>query len=265
MRDAGSEEDELLVHDEAGVRVLTLNRPARANALSPQLSRRLADAFAEAEDDASVRAVVLASAGGRHFCAGADLKMRSQANQASRPIRTPMRGARRSLFEIVLENLKPTIAAVEGAAFGAGLELALCCDLRVASKSATFCLPEARRGLSAHYGTVLLPQIVPRGIAFEMLLGGAAINSERAFATGLVNKVAPDGGALEAALQMAHAIAANAPLTVRRMKETMSKAQGLPTAAALRLNEGLSPLGSLDSKEGARAFVEGRPPKWQGQ
>lgn len=265
MDEAASDDQDLLVHDDSGVRVLTLNRPAHANALSPQLSRGLAEAFVEAEDDDSVRVVVLAGAGGRHFCAGADLKVRAQANQASRPIRRPMRGTRRSLFEIVLENLKPTIAAVEGAAYGAGLELALSCDLRVCSSGATFCLPEARRGLSAHFGTVLLPQIVPRGIAFEMLYGGAPIGSERAYAVGLVNQVTPDGGALDAALGMAHAIAANAPLTVRRMKETVSKAQGQPTAVALRLNEGLSPLGSLDSREGARAFVEGRPPKWQGR
>lgn len=258
-------EDDVLVEDDGGIRILTLNRPARANAIAPATSRRLAQAFADAEDDESVRSLILTGAGGRHFCGGADLKIRSKEDSTQQPRRLPMRGTRRSLFEIVLENFKPTIAAIDGAAYGGGLELALCCDLRIASESATFCLPEARRGLSAHYGTILLPQVVSRGIAFEMLYTAAPIDSGRALACGLVNKVVPDGEALGAAKQLARTIASNAPLTVRRMKETVSKAHGVPTALALRLNEGASPLGSLDSKEGARAFVEGRKPVWQGK
>lgn len=257
-------ESELLVTDAGAARVLTLNRAGRANALSPSLARDLADALVAAEEDGAVRAIVVAAAGTRHFCAGADLKIRSSKDRAGKPVRSAMRGLRRSVFEILLECLKPTLAAIEGDAYGAGLELALCCDLRIASESARFCLPEARRGLSAQYATVLLPNIVPRGIAFEMLFTGDSMDSSRALAVGLVNAVVPSGAALERARTMAQTIAGNAPISLRRMKETMSRAQNLPVPLALRLNEGVSPHGTADSREGARAFVERRAPVFRG-
>lgn len=258
-------EAELLVTTAEGVRTLTLNRPRHANALSPSLARDLAEAIVTAEQDPEVRVIVLAAAGQRHFCAGADLKIRSSKDEAGKPVRNAMRGSRRSVFEILLECLKPTIAAMDGSAYGAGLEMALCCDLRIAGEGAVFCLPEARRGLSAQYATVLLPNLVPRAIAYEMLFTGASIDSARAMTIGLVNRVVTSGDARSAAQSMAAAIAGNAPISLRRMKETMSRAQNLPLPLALRLNEGLSPHGTEDSREGVKAFAEGRAPVFRGR
>jgi len=257
--------EELLVASDGGVRILTLNRPSHANALSPDLARALAEAVVAADEDPEVRVIVLTASGARHFCAGADLKIKSSKDRAAKPVRNAMRGLRRSVFEIILESLKPTLAAIEGAAYGAGLELALCCDIRMASEAAHFCLPEAARGLSAQFATVLLPNIISRPVACEMLFTAEPMDSARALSVGLVNAVVPTGSALERTLAMARTIAGNAPISLRRMKETMSRAQNLPLPLALRLNEGLSPHGSADSKEGARAFVERRPPVFRGE
>ena len=159
--------------------------------MSPELTEALIDAFVEGGADPDVRVIVLTAVGDRAFCAGADLKARAAVDAAGEVFQPLLSRVQRYIFEVVYETAKPTIAALNGTAVAGGCELALACDIRVAAEHALMGLPEAKRGKGAHFGNVMLPRMIPPGIAFEMLYLGEYIGMEDARRWGMVNRVVP--------------------------------------------------------------------------
>jgi enoyl-CoA hydratase len=250
---------DLLVDVEDGVMTITINRPEQRNAMTLDVAEGIAAALTRLDGSSDLAVAVLTGAGGT-FCAGADLKRLVAGEKAH----VPGRG-----FGGLVEAppIKPLIAAVEGWALGGGFELALACDLVVAAEGARFGLPEVKRGLIARAGgAVRLPRRLPRTIALEMLLTGEPIGAGRAAAYGLVNRLVPDGSALSAARELAGAIAGNAPLAVAAAKALALDSADWPEAELFtRQAPYTEPVfASADAREGAAAFAERRPPRWQG-
>ncbi|MCV2488209.1 enoyl-CoA hydratase/isomerase family protein [Geodermatophilus sp. YIM 151500] len=254
----------LVVESREHVRLLTLDRPERRNALSTALQEDLVEEFLDAGESPDVRAVVLTGTGPA-FSAGLDLKEIRELDARGERFRSPMHRTTRSFLEVVTECPKPTIAALNGATVAGGFELALACDIRLAAPGIPMGLPEAKIGMGANFGSVLLPKLVPRGLALELLFTGDPMTSDEAVRHGLVNRVVPAPELLDAALDLARRIAANAPVSVRRMKETVVKTADMPLWQALRLEVGPDPYTSEDRAEGIAARLEQRAPRWKGR
>lgn len=242
--------------------IVTLNRPNRLNAIDRAMMRGLVDLFDDFSYDEDIWAVMITGAGDRAFSAGADLKEVNSGDQAKQMARSPNGGSDRNTFETILECRKPVLAAINGIAVGGGCEIALACDIRIASETARLGMPEAKRGMGANFGCQMLPRIVPRGIAYELLYTGEMIDAAEACRIGLVNHVYPAASLMHETLKLGRALIANAPLTLRRYKEMINKGGDLPISAALRLHVGPNPYTSDDRIEGVAAFVEKRTPRW---
>jgi crotonobetainyl-CoA hydratase len=249
------------------VLVVTLDRP-KANAIDVATSLALYDAFERLQRDDSLRVAVLTAAGDRFFSAGWDLK----AADSGEPIDAEHGpGGFGGLTELTGLR-KPVVAAVNGLAMGGGFELALAADLLVVAEHAELALPEVTLGMVADSGGVLrLPRRLPRAVAAEMLLTGRRMNAAEAHRWGLANRVVPSSDVMGEAMSLAQAICASAPLAVAAVKEILETTAALSTDEGYRrLRRGDLPsyramLGSEDAREGPRAFVEKRPPRWQGR
>jgi enoyl-CoA hydratase/carnithine racemase len=264
MTEMRRHESGLIVETRGHVRVLTLDRPERRNALSSPLQADLIEELLTCAEAPDVRAIVLTGTGPA-FCAGFDLKEIRERDLRGERFRPPMTRPTRSLFEVVTETPVPIVAAVQGAAVAGGFELALACDLRVVARGVRMGLPEAKIGMGANFGSVVLPKRIPMGIALELLYTGEYVTSEVAERWGLVNRLVDVDDVLPTALDLAERIAANAPISVRRMKETAVKGLELPLWQALRLDVGPNPYLSQDRAEGIAAYLEKRPPNWSGR
>jgi enoyl-CoA hydratase/carnithine racemase len=247
---------------EGMVEVVRINREAARNAIDGPTSIALGRAFDDLAFDDEVRAVVLTGTGERAFCAGMDLKAFA-AGQIGDIMSTS--GGFAGLAQ--RDFPKPIIAAVNGAALAGGCEIVLSCDLVVAAEHATFGVPEVKRGLVAAAGGMLrLPRRLPQAVAMELLLTGDPIDAQRAYQLGLVNRVVPAATLMDAAIELADRICANAPLAVRRSKQVGRKAAEMPEVEGWKVNAEVTAeiFASKDAMEGAIAFAEKRPPNWTG-
>lgn len=227
-------DDVLLVETRGAIRLLTLNRPKKLNALSADLVKALTDALLAVQHDDSVAAVVISGAG-RAFCPGMDTSTPRLLTAENR--KNLVRHADESigLFKLMARIDTPIIAAVHGYALGAGCSLALGSDLVVAAESARFGFPELRAGLTASTVTAHAVHVMGRKIAFELLMLCENITPQRAYELGLVNRVVPEGQQLQAALEMAEVIAKWNPEFVGQTKRTFHRAASLNMEQALEM------------------------------
>jgi enoyl-CoA hydratase len=242
---------------------VTINRPERRNSLNLATSRRLIEIFSAAADDSDVWVIVLTGTGSKAFSAGADIKELDEIARAGGQVPTPMMGDYRNIFEVILETYKPTIASLNGPAVAGGCELALACDLRIAAEHAYLAMPEAKIGMGANFASVLLPRLLPRAVALEMLYTGNPLPPDQALRWGLYNRLVSAESLAEETRALARSIAVNAPLTLRRYKEMTVKGWDLPVPTALRLNVGPNAYASRDRQEGIEARLQKRPPRWE--
>lgn len=248
------------------IAIITINRPEARNAVNTAVAEGIEAAVDRMEADDAIWVGILTGARttkGYIFCAGADLKQMSTDPGGMMTKRGGFGGFVRR------ERTKPVIAAVDGPALAGGTELALACDLVVASRTAVFGIPEVKRSLVAAAGGLFrLPRKLPRNIAMELALTGRLdFPAERAHHFGWVNVLCDEGEALAAAKTLAGQICENAPLAVRESRRIMLAATDQPDEVGWRLsNEGIAKMfGTADFSEGLAAFVEKRSPRWQGR
>jgi enoyl-CoA hydratase/carnithine racemase len=244
------------------VALVTLNRPDKRNAVNGDVARGLSAAIAEIESDSNLRVAILA-ANGAVFCAGADLS--EVAAGRAQELSTPEGGF---AGFVRAARKKPWIAAIAGTAVGGGCELALACDLVVAGEQAQLGLPEVKRGLFAGAGGAFrIARALPRAVAVELALTGRPMPAQEALAHGLVNRVVPTEELMAAATALANEIAANAPLSVQGTLQVVRNANDFSEEELWQQSAavGQALMNSEDAKEGPRAFLEKRAPRWTGR
>ena len=254
----------ILLEKKTGICYLTLNRPKVRNAFNQEMIDELRDALRNIDKDEELRVLIITGAG-KAFQAGADI--------AELSVMTPMEILRWNegivRVNAALEKLRqPVIAAINGAAMGGGLELAISCTLRIIAESAKMALPEVKLGIiPGTGGTQRLPRLIGKGRAAELLLTGEIINAQDAFHMGLVNKVAPDNKVVEAAEEMAHRIMANAPIAVEMAKDALEIGKDLPLEHAVQYSQKncVTCFSTEDMREGMAAFLEKRKANFKGK
>jgi enoyl-CoA hydratase/carnithine racemase len=223
----------LMYEKKEGIASVTLNRPEALNAFNVQMRDDLYEVLGAIIDDLDVRVVIFKGAGEKAFCAGADLK---EFLGAPPPVAARQVRFRRDPWGLFSKVPQPVIAALHGYVLGSGIEIALCCDIRIASEDVRIGLPEVGLGIiPAAGGTQTLPRIVGRGMALEMLLANRWLGAEEAFRIGLVNRVVAKDRLLETAGELAGTIASRNPLAVRSAKQAVARGMDLPLADGLEL------------------------------
>jgi crotonobetainyl-CoA hydratase len=265
IRDGGP--PAVLTERHGPVLLVTLNRPEARNAVNMAVTLGLGDALERAEHDPAIWAVVVTGAGDQAFCAGADLKAVARREDISPE--DPARAAWGFAGYVSHHISKPTIAAVNGFALGGGTEIALASDLVLAAETASFGLPEVRRGIIAGAGGLFrLPAQIPKKVAMAMILTGEPITARRALELGLVNQVVPQADVVKAALGLAGKITLNAPLAVQASTRIANDIHDgrVPAETGpweLSRSEGLAVMQTADAAEGPRAFAAKRTPRWE--
>jgi enoyl-CoA hydratase/carnithine racemase len=239
---------------------ITLNRPEKLNALDPEMLAALEDAVSQAEQSREVRAIILEAAGEKAFCVGADILAWTALSPLDMWSEWVRRGHR--VFERLERAKQPVICAIQGFAYGGGLELALACDIRIVTDSARFAMPEVKLGTVPGWGgTDRLPKLIGSARAKQMIFTGEPIVAEVAERWGLANQVMPASSLGECARALAEKIAGNAPVAVQTAKQLIANS----SSATLESLAAAVNAFSEDAKEGLAAFREKRPPKFEGR